>query len=77
MSKFYLIKMHVQSDLSLLLFVVGSRFLFVFASLLLALLAALVRLLAVRLLVNLLLLLAGLDGIGHLQKIPEFSNKYS
>ena len=64
--------MHVQSDLSLLLFVVSGRFLFFLASLLLTLLAAFVRLLAVRLLVDLLLLLAGLDGIGHLQiKLQE------
>jgi len=59
--------MHVQSDLSFLLFVVGSGLLFVLASLLLALLAAFVRLLAIRLLVGLLLLLAGLYGISHLQ----------
>jgi hypothetical protein len=68
MGKFYLIKMHVQSDLSLLLFVVGGHFLFLLASLLLALLAAFVRLLTVRLLVGFLLLLAGLNGIRHLQR---------
>lgn len=66
--------MHIQSDLSFLLFVVGSGLLFVLASLLLALLAAFVRLLAIRLLVGLLLLLAGLYGISHLQlKSPQLS----
>ncbi len=65
--------MHVQSDLSFLLFVVGSGLLFVLASLLLALLAAFVRLLAIRLLVGLLLLLAGLHGISHLQFKSQLS----
>ena len=55
--------MHVQPDLSLLLFVVG---LFLVAAFLLGLLAALVSLLSVRLGLLLLLLLAGL-GVGHLQ----------
>ena len=55
--------MHVQPDLSLLLFVVG---LFLVAAFLLGLLSALVSLLSVGLGLLLRLLLAGL-GVGHLQ----------
>ena len=55
--------MHVQPDLSLLLFVIG---LFLVAAFLLSRLPALVSLLSVGLGLLLLLLLAGL-GVGHLQ----------